>query len=123
LYSNQGHVFAVDHNPKMLDMARERARETGLSNLTFIEGGFDVTLPEPGTLDAAVGRRVLMYQPDATQAVARLARAVRKRPTSRPSTTVCWPSASRPTQSASGRWSFGLGLENPKEAAVRAKET
>jgi ubiquinone/menaquinone biosynthesis C-methylase UbiE len=74
---NQGHVFAVDHNPKMLDMARERAREAGVSNLTFVEGGFDVTLPEHGTLDAAVGRRVLMYQPDAPQAVAQLVRAVR----------------------------------------------
>ncbi|MEM7772519.1 MAG: class I SAM-dependent methyltransferase, partial [Cyanobacteria bacterium P01_A01_bin.37] len=59
---NQGHVFAVDRNPQMLELARAKARETGVSNLTFIEGGFDVTYPEHGTLDAAVGRRVLMYQ-------------------------------------------------------------
>ena len=74
---SQGRVFAVDHNPKMLDTAREKARQAGVSNLTFIEGGFDAVFPEHGTLDAAVGRRVLMYQADAPQAVAQLARAVR----------------------------------------------
>ncbi len=74
---NQGHVFAVDHNPQMLEVARERAREAGVSNLTFIEGGFDVVLPEHGTLDAVVGRRVLMYQPDPAKAVAQVAHAIR----------------------------------------------
>lgn len=74
---NQGHVFAVDRSPQMLELAREKARETGVSNLTFIEGGFDVTFPGHGTLDAAVGRRVLMYQSDAARAVAQLAQAIR----------------------------------------------
>ena len=74
---NQGHVFAVDRNPQMLELAREKAHETGVSNLTFIEGEFDVTFPEHGALDAAVGRRVLMYQLDAARAVAQLARAIR----------------------------------------------
>ncbi|MCY3553375.1 MAG: methyltransferase domain-containing protein [Candidatus Poribacteria bacterium] len=74
---NQGHVFAVDRNPHVIELAREKARETGISNLTFLEGGFDVTLPEHGMLDAAVGRRVLMYQLDAVRAVGQLARAIR----------------------------------------------
>jgi SAM-dependent methyltransferase len=74
---NQGHVFAVDRNPQMLDVARAKAREAGISNLTFIEGGFDVAFPERGTLDAVVGRRVLMYQSDAAQAVAQLTDAIR----------------------------------------------
>ena len=73
---NHGHVFAVDRNPQMLQTAREKAREAGVSNLTFIEGGLDVAFPERGTLDAVVGRRVLMYQPDAAQAVAQLADAI-----------------------------------------------
>ena len=73
---NHGHVFAVDRNPQMLQAAREKAREAGVSNLTFIEGGFDVAFPERGALDAVVGRRVLMYQPDAAQAVAQLADAI-----------------------------------------------
>jgi SAM-dependent methyltransferase len=72
-----GHVFAVDRNPTMLELARTKSRETGVSNLTFIEGGFEAKVPGHGGLDAAVGRRVLMYQPDAAKAVVELARAVR----------------------------------------------
>lgn len=75
---NQGHVFAVDQSPKMLELARANARDAGISNITFIEGGFDVVFPERGTLDAVVGRRVLMYQPDAARAVAQLAGAIRR---------------------------------------------
>lgn len=74
---NQGQVFGVDRDPRMLQLGRARAREAGVSNVTFIEGGFDVDFPERGTLDAVVGRRVLMYQPDAAQAVAQLTDAVR----------------------------------------------
>lgn len=74
---NDGHVFAVDRDPQMLEAARVRARDAGVFNITFVEGGFDVVLPEHGTLDAAVGRRVLMYQPDVARAVTQLARALR----------------------------------------------
>jgi SAM-dependent methyltransferase len=74
---DQGRVFAVDQSPKMLELARENARAAGVSNITFVEGGFDAAFPERGTLDAVVGRRVLMYQPDATRAVAQLADAIR----------------------------------------------
>ncbi len=55
-----GRVFAVDSNPQMLEAAQANARRAGVSNVTFIEGGFDVAFPERGTLDALVGRRVLM---------------------------------------------------------------
>jgi len=72
-----GHVFAVDRDPRMLELAREKAMQAGVSNITFLEGGFDVAFPERGTLDAVVGRRVLMYQPDAAGAVTQLADAVR----------------------------------------------
>ena len=74
---NEGHVFAVDRDPRMLELAQEKARQAGVSNITFIEGGFDVAFAERGTLDAVVGRRVLMYQSDAARAVAQLADAVR----------------------------------------------
>jgi SAM-dependent methyltransferase len=74
---SQGHIFGVDRNSRMLASAREKAREAGVSNVTFIEGGFDVALPGRGTLDAVVGRRVLMYQADAAQAVAQLTDAIR----------------------------------------------
>lgn len=74
---NEGHVFAVDRDPRMLDLGREKARQAGVANITFIEGGFDAAFPARGKLDAVVGRRVLMYQADAAQAVAQLADAIR----------------------------------------------
>jgi SAM-dependent methyltransferase len=73
----QGHVFGVDQNPQMLALAREKAHDSGFLNLTFIEGGFDAAFPGRGTLDAVVGRRVLMYQPNAARALAQLADAIR----------------------------------------------
>jgi SAM-dependent methyltransferase len=74
---SDGRVFAVDRDTRMIEIAREKARQAGIGNITFIEGGFDVAFSERGTLDAVVGRRVLMYQPDAAQAVAQLTNAVR----------------------------------------------
>lgn len=74
---DRGHVFGVDRSPQMLALARKKAQDRGVSNITFLEGGFDVAFPERGTLDAVVGRRVLMYQADAAQAVAQLTDAVR----------------------------------------------
>lgn len=74
---NQGRVFAVDQSPQMLELARKNASDAGITNVTFLEGGFDVAFPERGTLDAIVGRRVLMYQPDAARAVTQLIDAIR----------------------------------------------
>ncbi|HEY0686348.1 MAG TPA: methyltransferase domain-containing protein [Steroidobacter sp.] len=73
----EGHVYGVDRDPRMLELARQKARDTGVKNVTFLEGGFDVSFPERGTLDAVVGRRVLMYQPNAVQAIAQLADVIR----------------------------------------------
>jgi SAM-dependent methyltransferase len=72
-----GHVFAVDNNPRMLKAVQDNAREAGVSNISVVEGGFDAIVPGHGSLDAAVGRRVLMYQRDAVDAVNKLARAIR----------------------------------------------
>jgi SAM-dependent methyltransferase len=73
----EGRVFGVDQSPQMVALARAKASDAGVSNIAFIEGGFDVSFPERGTLDAVVGRRVLMYQPDAARAVAQLTDAIR----------------------------------------------
>jgi SAM-dependent methyltransferase len=72
-----GHVFGVDQSPDMIELARERTREAGISIVTFIQGGFNVAFPGRGTLDAVVGRRVLMYQANAAQAVSQLTDAIR----------------------------------------------
>lgn len=77
LVGEQGQVLGVDRDARPLEAARERARELGLSHITFSEGDFCALSPEQGLFDAAVGRRVLMYQPDPVDAVRRLARALR----------------------------------------------
>ena len=53
----------VDHNPEVLETARSRARRAGLTNATFVEGDVDA-LGLDGGYNAAVGRLVLMHQPN-----------------------------------------------------------
>ena len=58
-----GSVVGVDTNPDVLSIARQRAREFGLSHITFEQGEVDrFTATKP--FDAVVGRFVLMYQAD-----------------------------------------------------------
>jgi SAM-dependent methyltransferase len=77
LVGEQGQVLGIDRDARPLAAARERVRELGLANIDFIEGDFCTIPPERDGFDAAVGRRVLMYQPDPVDAVRRLTRAVR----------------------------------------------
>ena len=72
-----GWVYGVDRDARMLEMARGQVGERGLSNITFMEGDFDLSMSEQGMFDAVVGRRVLMYQPDPVRAVRQLTRALR----------------------------------------------
>ena len=73
LVGETGEVVGVDREAGPLAVARARAQELGLSRVRFIEGDFVV---QQGKFDAAVGRRVLMYQPDPVEAVRRLALSV-----------------------------------------------
>ncbi|WP_437734392.1 methyltransferase domain-containing protein [Sorangium sp. So ce1335] len=77
LVGAQGQVVGVDRDARPLAAARDRAREQGLSNMTFVEGDLGALGPELGLFDAIVGRRVLMYQPDAVAAVRGLSGALR----------------------------------------------
>ncbi|MGE6758860.1 class I SAM-dependent methyltransferase [Corallococcus interemptor] len=72
-----GQVVGLDRDPQLLSMAREKAREQGLSNVTFIQADLAEVPSEQGLFDAVVGRRVLMYQPDAVAALRSVARAVK----------------------------------------------
>lgn len=72
-----GEVVGIDINPGPLALARDRARDLGMTNVSFSEGDFDTLSHEVNRFDAAVGRRVLMYQPDAVTALKSLAKAVR----------------------------------------------
>jgi ubiquinone/menaquinone biosynthesis C-methylase UbiE len=77
LVGEHGQVVGVDREPGALAVARARALELELSRVAFVEGDFAAVPPEHGPFDAAVGRRVLMYQPDPVGSVRALARALR----------------------------------------------
>jgi ubiquinone/menaquinone biosynthesis C-methylase UbiE len=80
LVGEQGQVLGVDRDAHPLAAARERARELNLARVAFVEGDFCALCelsPEHGQFDGAVGRRVLMYQPDPIKAVRQLAAALR----------------------------------------------
>ena len=63
LVGQEGAVVGVDLNAEILETARTRAREAGLSNLEFIVGDAR-TLDLGGDFDALIGRLVLMYMSD-----------------------------------------------------------
>ena len=71
-----GEVVGIDLDSSALEMARERARLLGLSNVTFIEG--DIRETElAGEFDSAVGRLVLMYFADPVDGLSAIVDRVR----------------------------------------------
>jgi len=74
---SSGSVLGIDRDAGPLGTARYRASERQLTNVTFVQGDM-VNLPSDlGPFDAIVGRRVLMYQPDALEALGALMRRLR----------------------------------------------
>jgi ubiquinone/menaquinone biosynthesis C-methylase UbiE len=71
-----GSVVGVDRNPEVLETARARALTLGLTNTTFVEGDAGA-LDLDGGFDAAVGRLVLMHQPDPVATLRAVAAEVR----------------------------------------------
>ncbi|RKH28899.1 class I SAM-dependent methyltransferase [Corallococcus praedator] len=76
LVGARGQVVGVDIDSRSLAVARETVQD---ARITFVEGDFRSLSSEHGLFDAAVGRRVLMYQPDAVEALRGLARVLRPR--------------------------------------------
>jgi SAM-dependent methyltransferase len=75
LVGPSGEVVGVEREAKYVAMAGERSAELGLSNVRFVEAELSQAA-ELGSFDAAIGRRVLMYQPDPVAAVRDVANAV-----------------------------------------------
>ena len=71
-----GAVVGVDRDPAVLETARARAGRAALSNATFVEGDADAPGLEGG-FDAAVGRLVLMHQPNPAKTLGSVASMVR----------------------------------------------
>lgn len=74
LVGETGEVVGVDRDAGALAAARAA---TGQANVTFIEGDIAAWSAGVAAFDAAVGRRVLMYQADAVATLRSLARSVR----------------------------------------------
>jgi ubiquinone/menaquinone biosynthesis C-methylase UbiE len=71
-----GSVVGVDHNPEVLETARARVVRAGLTNATFVAGDAGA-LELEGGFDAAIGRLVLMHQPDPAMTLRSVAALVR----------------------------------------------
>jgi SAM-dependent methyltransferase len=70
-----GTVLGVDAAPEMVELARARAAEQGLSAVHFERAAVDaITLDEP--VDAVVGRLILMHLPDPAATLRRLSSLV-----------------------------------------------
>ena len=71
-----GTVLGVDAAPEMIELARERATEQGLSAVHFTQAAIDaIALDEP--VDAVVGRLILMHLPDPAATLRHLSALVR----------------------------------------------
>ena len=71
-----GSVVGVDQNPEVLQTARARAARAGFTNATFVQGDAG-EMELDGGFDAAVGRLVLMHQPDPAKTLRSVAAMVR----------------------------------------------
>jgi len=73
----EGRVLGVDLAPRMLALARERAREARLSNVEFREMDAEKLALEPASFDAAVSRWCLMLLMDPLAALHGIRRALK----------------------------------------------
>lgn len=71
-----GSVTGVDGAPEALALARSRTEGAALRMVRYEEADVDSWLPD-GTVDAIVGRLILMHLPDPAATLARLTRVVR----------------------------------------------
>ena len=82
-----GEAVGIDLSGQMLARARDRAREAGLANASFIEGDAQVYPFEPRCFDVVISRFGVMFFADPVSAFANLRAATR--PQGRLS-FVCW---------------------------------
>jgi 2-polyprenyl-3-methyl-5-hydroxy-6-metoxy-1,4-benzoquinol methylase len=73
---SSGAVVGVDQEERSVRLSQQRAAAAGLRNATFAIGG-DESLAQHGPFDAAIGRLVLVHQPDAGATIRRIAEVVK----------------------------------------------
>jgi SAM-dependent methyltransferase len=77
LVGPKGEVIGMDKAPSAVETAQERARSTGLKNVSFAVGDAG-EMPFEKPFDAVVGRLVLMHQPDPVGMLRKLSRLLRR---------------------------------------------
>ncbi|WP_297105058.1 class I SAM-dependent methyltransferase [uncultured Devosia sp.] len=65
-------VRAIDFSKRMLDLARQRAIEAGVDNVTFEQGDITRIAVEPGRYDMVLGLSILHLLKDRKAAIARV---------------------------------------------------
>jgi len=66
------HILAIDYSARMLDIARERARAAGLSNVSFAQGSLAELESPAGSWDVILGMNILHLLPDRAQTLTRV---------------------------------------------------
>jgi len=81
LVGETGSVVGVDRAPEAVAVARERAEQASLANVSFVEGD-PTELSFAAPFDAVVGRYVLQFQPEPSTMLRRLASQLTRGPRS-----------------------------------------
>lgn len=71
------HIDAIDISGNMLEIARAKAREAGIANVTFSRGTLAGFGAEPESLDAVLGLNVIHLLPDRSDVLAEVARILK----------------------------------------------
>lgn len=77
LVGTSGEAVGMDRDAQAVAAARQRASEAGVGNVSFEAGDLSAFAAGSEPFDAIVGRRVLMYLPDAGKALRDLTAALR----------------------------------------------
>jgi SAM-dependent methyltransferase len=113
LVGPSGSLLSTDAAPEMVDTARRRAEELGLTNVEFaVTDAAELSL-EPNSFDAAICRFGVMLVPNCARAVAEVARVVR--PGGRAVYGVWAEPARNPWMTAPGRAALSLGYLEPPD--------
>jgi SAM-dependent methyltransferase len=76
--ASTGSALGVDLSSRMLDYARRRATDEGVTNVTFAQADAQIHAFEPGAYDVAISRTGAMFFGDLAAAFTNIARALRR---------------------------------------------
>ena len=72
-----GHIDAIDISENMLEIGRSRAKDAGVSNITFTRGTLIDFAADPASTDAVLGLNILHLLPDRQATIAEAARILK----------------------------------------------